>query len=369
MHRKRRVLVVLFLALVGLLGLPRLHLDSGLTTGGEVLLALVVAGCGVALYQTAARPVPEAAPAPEVAEVQAASEAAALITPEPPPPPPARPPRPKRLHRARHQRQPATEQEATRRLAKAQAELDRARAAYERQERTLRQQELLERNLVARLRNTLALIAGYAEMLTEEQLGELASTQKYPMLIIHRRARQLVSIIEDLETLLQASEPELPKGQVDLVKLVQDTLHAFEPECRNAHLTLNSALTLNTPPIQGHPEHLRRVLENLLSNARKFTPEGGTITVRLTHTPQEVLLQVSDTGIGIPEHELERIFERFYQVADSRRQGGSGLGLALVKEVVQAHGGRVTVESAVGRGTTFSVYLPLKQEEGVPRAG
>jgi signal transduction histidine kinase len=105
------------------------------------------------------------------------------------------------------------------------------------------------------------------------------------------------------------------------------------------------------------------VLDNLLGNAFKFTPKGGQVTVRLQRQGENVVLQVSDTGIGIPSDQLRRVFERFYQVDGSatRRFGGIGLGLALVKEIAEAHGGQVTVTSQVGVGTTFTVRLPVQE--------
>ena len=106
---------------------------------------------------------------------------------------------------------------------------------------------------------------------------------------------------------------------------------------------------------------MRRILDNLLGNAIKFTPTGGTITVQAKEKGKQIVLEVSDTGRGIPSDQLERIFERFYQVDGSiwRRYGGMGLGLALVKEIVEAYDGRVTVESQLGVGSTFSILLPI----------
>jgi signal transduction histidine kinase len=102
------------------------------------------------------------------------------------------------------------------------------------------------------------------------------------------------------------------------------------------------------------------MLDNLLSNAAKFTPTGGSIAVRLFSSEGYVMLEVADNGIGIAADQLTRIFERFYQVDGStkRRYGGVGLGLSLVKEIAEGHGGRVAVESTVGRGSTFRVILP-----------
>jgi signal transduction histidine kinase len=118
------------------------------------------------------------------------------------------------------------------------------------------------------------------------------------------------------------------------------------------------------PPVLGDVTHLRRVLDNLLGNALKFTPAGGRITVRLRQEGQNLVLEVADTGLGIPEDQLERIFERFYQVdgSMSRRFGGAGLGLALVKEIAEAHGGSVSVHSQPGEGSTFRVTLPVRAD-------
>jgi signal transduction histidine kinase len=114
------------------------------------------------------------------------------------------------------------------------------------------------------------------------------------------------------------------------------------------------------PPIYADAIHMRRVLDNLLGNALKFTPEGGRVAVDVSHNHDKVFLVVSDSGIGIPPEHLAKIFQRFYQVDNSskRRYGGVGLGLALVKEIVESHDGTVTVTSEIGHGTTFRIVLP-----------
>jgi two-component system phosphate regulon sensor histidine kinase PhoR len=109
---------------------------------------------------------------------------------------------------------------------------------------------------------------------------------------------------------------------------------------------------------------LAEILDNLVDNAIKYTPAGGAITLRLYRKDQEAILQVADTGVGIPHKDLPRIFERFYRVdkARSRELGGTGLGLSIVKHLVQGLGGRISAVSEVGRGSTFSLYLPLAAE-------
>jgi adenylate cyclase len=131
-------------------------------------------------------------------------------------------------------------------------------------------------------------------------------------------------------------------------------------------LTLSEEIPLSLPPVLGSYSYLRRVLDNLLDNAIKFTPSGGSVTVRLRPNGEGVALDVIDTGIGIPPSQLEHIFDRFYQVDGSawRQYGGVGLGLALVREIVRTYGGRVTVESQVGQGSTFTVVLPVAANAG-----
>lgn len=360
---------VLLLCIAGLVIVPFLSLDHGLAQGVSVGLGLIAIGFGIALgtakprEQTALPPVTASTTAPPEEPASVEDKREPFFSPVPPAP--ARLLRPKRAPLApRRPRRPArSEQEAIQRLEQAQRKLEAAQKSCEAERHALRQQEVLERKLFARLRNALAIIGGYADMLGEGELGDLTTEQQYPVLIIRRQVRQSVRLIEDLETLLEAAEPTVQRGKVDLIKLVEDTLMTFEPECRALRLALRKDITLTTPPIEGNTLHLRRVLENLLSNALKFTPEGGTITVRLMHEREEVVLQVEDTGIGIPEEALDHIFDRFYQVAHAGlKHGGSGLGLTLVKEVVQAHHGTVEVESTVNLGTCFTIRLPIHQK-------
>lgn len=360
-----RMVGVLVLCIIGLVVMPDVGLSAGLETGLRIGVGLVALVCaiGVGILRSKERVVTPP-PQPEVPAEETPPVAVASSPVSPVPPAPARLRRPKRAPLTpRRPRRPArSEQEAIQRLEQAQRELEAARKMYEAERYALRQQETWELNLLARLRNALALIGGYAEMLYKGELGELAASQQYPILIIRRRARQLMTVIQDLETLLEAAEPTVQRGKVNLIKLVEDTLMTFEPECRALRLALRKDITLTTPPIEGNALHLSRVLENLLSNALKFTPEGGTVTVRLMHDREQVVLQVEDTGVGIPEEALGRIFERFYQVGDvGRKYGGSGLGLTLVKEVVQAHHGTVEVKSTVGLGTTFTIRFPIQK--------
>ena len=210
------------------------------------------------------------------------------------------------------------------------------------------------------LRMPVALIMGYAEMLDMGEIGELEPEQRAAVGVITRRARMLRDLVEDITLILQV-ETHLPDPEpVWMDELAQAIVEEFQIAVHAAGLTLDTDIAPHLPPVGASPTYLRRVLDNLIGNAIKFTPEGGTITVRAWRDGDDVALEVRDTGIGIPADRLGRVFERFYQVDGSatRRYGGVGLGLALMKEVVEAYGGRVAVDSEMGVGSTFAAILP-----------
>lgn len=218
-------------------------------------------------------------------------------------------------------------------------------------------------NVSHELRSPLALIQGYAELLASGELGELDAQQKRSVEIIARRTRMLGELVTDITLILETETQRLRPEPVALDELVQAVVDDFRVTAEQCGLTLRAEIAPHMPPVRGEATHLRRVLDNLLSNAIKFTPKGS-ITVRVWQEGPWATLVVADTGIGIPDDHKERIFERFYQIDGSskRRYGGVGLGLALVKEIIEAHGGKITVESEVGKGSTFTAILPLYQD-------
>jgi signal transduction histidine kinase len=203
-------------------------------------------------------------------------------------------------------------------------------------------------------------------MLEAGELGELQPQHKKPIAVIARRARMVSDLVRDIMLILEA-EISPPKPEpVRLGDLAHSAVEDFQVAAEQAHLTLRAEIAPHLSPVRASYSYLRRVLDNLLDNAIKFTPSGGHIIVRVRQDGQQVALEVIDTGIGIPSGQMERIFDRFYQVDGSawRQYGGVGLGLALVKEIVRTYGGRVTVESQVGQGSTFTVLLPIAAERG-----
>jgi PAS domain S-box-containing protein len=167
-------------------------------------------------------------------------------------------------------------------------------------------------------------------------------------------------IIEDLLQAARLEKGELRLEKVDLGELIERVAEEFKPVLMKHGLRMEVKLE-SLPPVRGDPNQLMHVLRNLISNAIKFNREGGSVTVEARRNDSKVEVCIADTGIGIPEEELEKIFERFYQIdaSPTRRYGGTGLGLAIVKEIVEAHGGEVRVSSKLGEGSRFCFTLPV----------
>jgi signal transduction histidine kinase len=219
-------------------------------------------------------------------------------------------------------------------------------------------------NVSHELRSPLTLIRGYADLLDSGELGELQSEQRKPIEIIARRAQMLGGLVEDILLILLAETRTLDREPVKLDELAVAAVEDFQAAAVRAGLELGIEVASDLPAVGGAALHLRRVLDNLINNALKFTPVGGSVRVSVQSNTKHVILQVKDTGIGIAPDKQERIFDRFYQVDDSSRAryGGVGLGLALVKEIAEAHGGTVTVESQENEGSTFTVTLPVLED-------
>jgi signal transduction histidine kinase len=233
--------------------------------------------------------------------------------------------------------------------------------------RALEQQRELDRlknqfiqNVSHELRTPLSMILGYAELLAAGDLGEVGEKQQGPLDIIVQRSYALRDLIGNITAILESEGREHIQEAVPLARLIDEAIVDFQVLADQAGLELFGECMAPLPLVLGDTEHLRRVVDNLIGNALKFTPAGGTVAVRLRGDNGRIVLQVADSGIGIDSQHQARIFERFYQVDGTSRRthGGCGLGLALVKEIVERHGGTVTVESQLGEGSTFTVTLP-----------
>jgi signal transduction histidine kinase len=237
------------------------------------------------------------------------------------------------------------------------------RRAYER----LGELDRLKSDFIAiashELRTPLGLILLYAAMLRDQV--DAAEGQQLDAVL--RAAMRLRHIIETMLNLryLETGEMNLVLESFDLRAEVQDACEDYEAIAESGGLALVTDLPCKDITVLADREKVRVILDNLISNAVKFTPSGGRVQVSLSCRDEQVEITVADTGIGIPSEELDRVFDRFYQVEDhmTRRHGGMGLGLSIVKGLVGLHGGQVLAESVPNRGSCFIVRLPVSVPE------
>ncbi len=150
------------------------------------------------------------------------------------------------------------------------------------------------------------------------------------------------------------------RESVQLESILKNSLDMFEPLIAQKNHHLEKNISSNLPPLRADPIRIRQMLDNLIGNAIKYTPKGGTIRINIHTEDHQLIFEINDTGTGIPLDEQPHIFEKFYRGSNtSDEPRGSGLGLAIVKSIVESHQGRVWVESALGKGSTFTVVLPL----------
>lgn len=234
----------------------------------------------------------------------------------------------------------------------------------------MEQLERLRKEFVANvsheLRTPLTAIKSYSEtLLADEQID--GQTRRSFLQVIHDETDRMARLVRDL---LDLSQLESHRATWDreyclLSELAQRVLTKLQPQiaAKNLQVFVKHRGSLPEPLIYADPDRLQQVLLNIVSNAVEFTPDGGTIAITIEPGEQEVLVEVSDTGIGIPAEDLPRLFDRFYRVDKSRtrQMGGTGLGLAIARQIVEGHGGRISVTSTLGQGTTVSFTVPYEQ--------
>lgn len=236
-------------------------------------------------------------------------------------------------------------------LARKQAEVERKKIE--------RLKDELVSTVSHELRTPLTSLRGFAELMLER---EFPSEKQHEFLtVIHNESLRLTNLINDFLDLqrLESGHQTYDFRSVDLGEVLRETVTLFAHEDR--HHTLRLVLPPSLPPVRADADRLRQVLSNLLSNAVKFSPQGGEVTLgaRLEGR-KKVVVWVADQGVGIPPEEMHKLFSKFFRIdnTETRSIGGTGLGLALVKEIVEAHGGQVWAESTSGQGSTFFFTLP-----------
>jgi len=212
------------------------------------------------------------------------------------------------------------------------------------------------------LRTPLTSMMGFLEMLREGEAGELTAEQERFLAIVYRSSERLQRLVGDLlfVSRLDANGLELSLAPVGVDAIARDEVESHAALARARALELVAQLD-DLPPLRGDSERLSQLVGNLISNAVKFTPAGGRVLVRTFRDGSQAVIEVEDTGIGIPAAELPRVFERFFRSSTATEQAipGTGLGLVISKAIAEAHGGTITVRSEPGHGTCFRVELPL----------
>lgn len=212
-------------------------------------------------------------------------------------------------------------------------------------------------NVSHELKTPVTSLKGFTETLLAGAMEDRALREKF-ITIIANESERLESLIYDLLELskIEGSKSLLTMQEIDLAQLIDEVLPIFSEKTDAKGIKLKKKIT-GESTISADPHRLKQIVINLINNAIMYTPENGEVTVRVREQTETVVLEVQDTGIGISKKEIPRIFERFYRVdrARSRNSGGTGLGLAIVKHLVEAHKAKMSVESDVGKGTTFRI--------------
>ena len=236
------------------------------------------------------------------------------------------------------------------------------RVAYE----DLRELDRLKDEFVANvsheLRTPLTFVKGYVEYLLEGYAGDLSPDQREALEIVLDRSDAVIHLVNDIISLKQADMVTIVPELVDIALVVAACVQGSYAAAERAGISVSQHTEPDLPLVLADARRLEQVLDNLIGNAIKFSASGGSITASVTREGNDaVLVAISDTGIGIPLDRIDKIWERFYQVDShwTRQRAGTGLGLTIAKQIVEAHGGEIRVESIPGAGSTFSFTLPV----------
>ena len=215
------------------------------------------------------------------------------------------------------------------------------------------------------LRTPLHSIQGFTQLMLEGKATN-PETQKKFLTIIDKQSARLGKLINNLLDVshLESGRFSIQKQPLSIKKTIHEAIEGLRSLAVQNGMTINADTPATLPEVKGDEERLMQVIVNLINNAIKFSPDGGGVAVKAEAKDAELLVHVTDHGIGIPEQAMPHLFQRFFRAKDSASIGGTGLGLYISKEIVEAHGGRMWAESKVGEGSTFGFSLPLNQDGG-----
>ena len=220
-------------------------------------------------------------------------------------------------------------------------------------------------NVSHELRSPMVTTLGYTDLMLAEKLGPLSEKQRQCLSVVKSSGRRLKAFIEEL---LDFSRFELTRDSMNLTdfdmgEAVSQVVAAHGPRILERRINVRQRVSRGTPKVTADRDRVLQVLTNLLSNAERHVPDGGRIQISAAVRDDLLEVAVQDNGSGIPAEHQPKIFDRLYQVGDvkdGKQRQGLGLGLNIVKSIVEAHGGQVSVQSAVGKGSTFTFTLPVK---------
>jgi signal transduction histidine kinase len=244
--------------------------------------------------------------------------------------------------------------------------LRRAADALTEQNERLRELDRMKDQFVGsvshELRTPLTSMVGYLELILDGDVGPVQGEQRRFLQIVSRNCDRLNRLVDDILFVarVDAGRLSLEHHWVDLARLAADSVETVRGAAATKQIGIRFYADESLPPVWADPIRMTQLLDNLLSNAVKFTPANGTVSVTASRHGGVARLQVSDTGVGIPEQEIPKLFDRFFRASTSVATPGTGLGLSIVKSIIEAHGGTISVESEEQCGTTFSIELPLR---------
>lgn len=214
------------------------------------------------------------------------------------------------------------------------------------------------------LKTPLAAVMQYLEVLSQSTVGELTEEQSSIIQRMRIRIRELLDLIERWLKLSVLEDSALREGfkDFDLDIVINDIIEMLKPHARERKVTLNVSRNTEHMIIHGDEDLMKEVFVNLVNNGIKYNHDGGTVSVKTGQQGDSYVIDVIDTGIGIAKEEIPHIIEEFYRVSDDKRQKGAGLGLAIVKKILDVHDGELQITSTLNKGSTFRVYLPVRQE-------
>jgi signal transduction histidine kinase len=222
------------------------------------------------------------------------------------------------------------------------------------------------------LRSPLTVISGVINFFTSGRLGEMTAEQKNMVTMMERNTQNLIELVNDLldASKLESGTMRLDMATIELRGLVGELREQMQPLAREKEIALEEDLPEDLPELRADRAKLRRILVNLVSNALKFTPKGGRVRLGASREGAFVRVSVADTGVGIQREDLRDIFDKYAQARSraTRSEKGTGLGLYITRQLVELHGGKISVQSEVGKGSTFSFTIPIAEASDERRA-